>query len=476
MRDYTKFYINGEWVDPVTPKTGDVINPATEEPAGKISLGSTADVDKAMAAARAAFPAWSTTSREERIAYLEKIIEAFKARSDDLTKAVSEEMGSPVWFAQRAQVGAGLAHFMTALETLKSYEFEHVRNGTLIRYEPIGVCALITPWNWPLNQVTTKVAPALAVGCTVVVKPAQLSPFSAHLLAEIIDEAGLPAGVYNSIDGQGSVIGAAMASHAQADLVSFTGSTSAGASVAMAAAPTIKRVCQELGGKSPNIILEDADLEKAIPASVGGVMANSGQSCNAPTRLIVPNSKMSEILTLAKDAAEKTTVGDPNEKVSMGPVVSQGQWDIIQGYIQKGLDEGAELVAGGLGRPDGLNKGYYVKPTVFAGVTNDMTIAQEEIFGPVLVIIGYDTVDQAVEIANDTVYGLSGYIWGGDLANAQNVARKIRAGQININGARPDFMAPFGGYKQSGNGREWGDHAFTEYLETKAVMGYEPAA
>jgi aldehyde dehydrogenase (NAD+) len=474
MRDYTKFYIDGAWVDPVAPKLLDVINPATEEVAGKISMGGVADVDKAVMAARKAFASFSQTSREERIDILERIIAEYQKRFEDMAKAITEEMGAPAWLAQRAQAAMGIGHVQTAVAVLKDYKFEEDRGTTRIVKEPIGVCAFITPWNWPVNQIACKVAPALATGCTMVLKPSEIAPFSAYVWTEILHAAGVPHGVFNLVNGDGPTVGAAMSSHPEVDMVSFTGSTRAGIEVAKNAAPTVKRVHQELGGKSPNIILEDADFQRAVSGGVASVMMNSGQSCNAPTRMLVPGKKMDEVIAIARATAEAHTVGDPNGNSKMGPVVSDVQWNKIQGLIQKGIDEGATLVSGGVGRPEGLDKGYYVKPTVFANVTNDMTIAKEEIFGPVVAIIGYDTVDEAVKVGNDTEYGLAAYISGGDQDNVRKVASQLRAGQVNLNGASPDLMAPFGGYKMSGNGREWGDHAFGEFLETKAILGYSP--
>jgi aldehyde dehydrogenase (NAD+) len=472
MRNYLKFYIGGAWVDPVTPKTLDVINPATEGVAGRISLGAAADVDKAVAAAKAAFPAFSRTSREERMELLERIIAEYQKRYADMAEAITEEMGAPGWLSQRAQAAMGIGHLQTALAVLKDYHFEELRGTTMLAKEPIGVCGFITPWNWPMNQIACKVAPALATGCTMVLKPSEIAPFSGYLFAEILHAAGVPAGVFNLVNGDGPGVGAAISSHPDVDMVSFTGSTRAGVEVAKAAAPTVKRVHQELGGKSPNIILEDADLKKAVTGGIRQVMMNSGQSCNAPTRMLAPATKMDDVIAIAKEAAETTTVGDPGGNAQMGPVVSELQWNKIQGLIKKGIEEGATLVAGGLGRPEGLDKGYYVKPTVFANVTNDMTIAREEIFGPVVSILGYDTLDQAIEVGNDTPYGLAAYVQGTDMAKVREVARQLRAGQVTVNGAGPDMMAPFGGFKQSGNGREWGDHAFGEFLETKAIIGY----
>jgi aldehyde dehydrogenase (NAD+) len=473
MREYLKFYIDGEWVDPVTPKTLDVINPATEAVAGHISLGSAADVDKAVKAARKAFASWSRTTREERLEVMGRIVAEYQKRYGDVAAAITEEMGAPASLATNAQAATGVGHLTTAINVLKTYKFEEDRGPTRIVKEPIGVCGLITPWNWPINQIVCKVAPAIATGCTMVLKPSEVAPFSAYLFAEVMHAAGVPAGVFNLVNGDGPTVGAAICSHPDVDMVSFTGSTRAGIEVARNAAPTVKRVAQELGGKSPNIILEDADMKSAVARGVRSVMNNSGQSCNAPTRMLVPAKKMDEAIAIAKDAAERTTVGDPTGNVNMGPVVSEIQWNKIQALINKGIEEGATLVTGGPGRPEGLDKGYFVKPTVFANVTSDMTIAREEIFGPVLSILGYDTVDQAVRIGNDTVYGLAAYISGADMARAREVASRLRAGQVNINGGG-DMTAPFGGYKMSGNGREWGDYGFAEYLEVKAILGYTP--
>jgi len=474
MRDYLKFYINGAWVDPVTPKVLDVINPATEAVAGRISMGSAADVDKAVKAARAAFVSWSQTSVEERIALFERLIEEYKKRYADMAAAITEEMGAPAVLSQKAQAAMGIGHLQSALGVLKNYHFQEPRGTTLIVKEPIGVCGLITPWNWPVNQIACKVAPALAVGCTMVLKPSEIAPFSAQVWTEVMHAAGVPAGVFNLVNGDGPTVGAAISSHPGVDMVSFTGSTRAGVEVARNAAPTVKRVHQELGGKSPNIILPDADIKRAVTAGVRGVMQNSGQSCNAPTRMLVPNAKMAEALAVAKEVAEATTVGAPDSGAALGPVISATQWDKIQTLIHKGIEEGAKVVAGGPGKPAGLETGYYVKPTVLGPVSNDKTVAREEIFGPVLTIIGYDTVDEAVAIANDTPYGLAAYVSGTDLEATRKVASRLRAGQVNINSAATDLMAPFGGFKQSGNGREWGDHAFAEFLEVKAVLGYAP--
>ena len=474
MREYLKFYINGAWVDPATPKSLAVINPATEQAAGHISMGSAADVDKAVRAARAAFASYSQTPVAERVALLERVIAEYQKRYADMAAAITEEMGAPVLLAQKAQAAMGLGHLQTALAVLKDYHFQELRGSTMIVKEAIGVCGLITPWNWPVNQIACKVAPALATGCTMVLKPSEIAPFSAQIWTEILHAAGVPAGVFNLVNGDGPSVGAAIASHPEVDMVSFTGSTRAGIEVARNAAATVKRVHQELGGKSPNLILPDADFKRAVTNGVRGVMGNSGQSCNAPTRLLVPNDRMDEALAIAKAAAEATTVGAPDSGAALGPVISATQWDKIQTLIQAGIAEGATVVAGGPGKPAGLETGYYVKPTVLGHVNNTMTVAREEIFGPVLVVIGYDSVDQAVQIANDTPYGLAAYVSGTDLDAARKVASRLRAGQVNLNSAGPDLMAPFGGYKQSGNGREWGDHAFADFLEVKAVLGYAP--
>ncbi|MCP5398221.1 MAG: aldehyde dehydrogenase family protein [Sphingobium sp.] len=476
MRDYRKFYINGQWVDPAVPKDLDVINPATEDVAGVISLGSEADVDAAVAAARKAFPSFSSTTREERLALLKAIAAEYERRIEEVAAAITEEMGAPDWLAASAQAPIGTAHLATAIKALENFSFEEVKGTTLIAKEPIGVCAFITPWNWPINQIACKVVPALAVGCTMVLKPSEIAPFSAQLWAEILDAAGVPAGVFNMVNGDGPTVGSAMSRHPGVDLVSFTGSTRAGIEVARDAAATVKRVHQELGGKSPNIILADADLEDAVKRGVKSIMSNSGQTCTAPTRMLVPGSVTEDVKRFAKAAAEEIVAGPPNSDATMGPVVSEAQWTKIQSLIQTGIDEGATLVAGGVGRPDGLDKGYYVKPTVFADVTPDMTIAHEEIFGPVLAIMSYDDEAQAIAIANATPYGLAGYVQSGDIDHARRVMRQIRAGQIYINDAPPDFNAPFGGYKMSGNGREWGELAFQEFLETKAAIGFETAA
>ncbi len=478
MREYLKFYIDGKWVEPAGKETFEVVNPATEQVSGKVALGSAADVDRAAKAARKAFASWSATSKQERLSVLGRIAEQYQKRQADLAAAISEEMGAPSALANGFQVGLGLGHLSTVIENLKSYEFEEQRGATLIAKEPVGVCGLITPWNWPMNQIAVKVFPALAMGCTVILKPSESSPYSAQIFAEILDAAAVPAGVFNLIQGTGPSVGVPLSSHPEVDMISFTGSNRAGAAIAKNAADTVKRVAQELGGKGPNIILDDSAFAANVAGGVASMMGNSGQTCSAPSRMLVPKARMEEAIRVAQEAASKVTVGDPSGSFSIGPVVSKAQFDKIQGYIQKGIEEGAKLVAGGPGRPDGLKTGFYVKPTVFANVTNDMTIAREEIFGPVLTILGYDDLEQAVEIANDTEYGLASYVQSAerseDLEKARAVARKIRSGWVVINDGF-DFNAPFGGYKKSGNGREWGDHGFQEYLETKAILGFAPA-
>ncbi|MEJ6517437.1 MAG: aldehyde dehydrogenase family protein [Pseudomonadales bacterium] len=475
MQEHLKFYINGEWVDPATPKTLDVINPTTEEAFATISMGSAADVDKAVAAATAAFESFSTTTVAERVELFGAILAEYGKRYDEIAAAISTEMGAPIWLSKAAQAATGQAHFATAMGILKNYAWEEQRGSYFLKKEPVGVCGLITPWNWPINQISCKVAPALAAGCTMVLKPSEVAPVNAIILAEILHAAGVPKGVFNLVNGDGPAVGEPMSSHPDIHMMSFTGSTRAGILVAKSAADTVKRVSQELGGKSANIVLEDADLQTAVAGGVSQVFTNSGQSCNAPTRMLVPAAKHAEALEIAKAAAATVKVGDPfADGTVIGPVVSEVQFDKIQALIQAGIDEGAELIAGGTGRPDGLNAGYFVKPTIFGGVNNDMTIAREEIFGPVLTILPYETEEQAIEIANDTPYGLSGYVQSGDVEHAKAVAAQIRTGNVHINGTGPDFNAPFGGYKQSGNGREWGELGFEEFLETKAV--FIPAA
>ena len=472
----TKNFIDGEWTASSGGSLHDVINPATETVAGVISLGSRADVDRAVAAAQRAFETWSLTTRAERVALLERIIEVYKRRMDDMAQAISEEMGAPLAkVAKPQQAPSGLGHFMVALGVLKDFEFERMQGTTQVVREPVGVCGLITPWNWPANQIACKVAPALACGCTMVLKPSEIAPFSGHIMAEILHEAGVPPGVFNLVDGDGPTVGAALAAHPGIDMVSFTGSTRAGILVDKAAAETVKKVSLELGGKSPNIILDGAPLEQAVGHGVMVMMNNTGQSCNAPSRMLVPRKHLALVEAIAAAVASTVVVGDPADpKTSMGPQSSELQWRKVQGLIEKGIAEGAKLVAGGQGRPDGITRGYYTKPTIFSNVTNDMTIAREEIFGPVLCMIPYATVEEAIRIANDTDYGLSGYVYGATTEEALAVARRLRTGMVHLNGAPTDVHAPFGGYKHSGNGREWGAHGIEEFLEIKAILGATP--
>ena len=473
MRENRQFYINGEWVDPVSPNSFDVINPATEEVCGHISMGSEADVDKAVAAAKAAFQTFSRTSTQERIELLESCIAVYKKYYLDIADAIREEMGAPHTLATTAQAYTGQGHLEEALRVLRAFEFEEDLGEHRIFKEPIGVCGLITPWNWPINQISCIVAPALAVGCTMVLKPSEVAPLSAYLFAQVMHEAGVPAGVFNMVNGDGPVVGTALSKHPDVSMMSFTGSTRAGSLVAQNAAPTVKRVTQELGGKSPNIILDDADLETAVAGGVRHMYTNTGQSCNAPSRMLVPAAKLAEAEAIAAKVTESVVVGDPTaETTTMGPVVSEVQFNKIQGLIEQGIKEGAKVVIGGLGRPEGLDKGYFVRPTIFSQANNEMTVAREEIFGPVLTMIPYDTEEEAIRIANDTPYGLAGYVQSGDLDHAREVASRIRAGNVHINGASGGFNVPFGGFKQSGNGREWGSHGFTDFLEIKAVEGF----
>jgi aldehyde dehydrogenase (NAD+) len=429
-----------------------------------------------VAAARRAFPAFSQTGREERLELLQRIIKGYKARLKDLARAMTLEMGSPITFSREVQAVNALGHFKQMVKVLKAYKFERLMGGTLVRREPIGVCGLITPWNWPLNQITAKLAPALAAGCTVVLKPSEVAPLSGIIFAEVLHDAGVPAGVFNLVNGDGSGVGEAIARHPDIDMVSFTGSTRAGILVAKGAADTVKRVTQELGGKSANIVLPDADLGKAVPAGVLRCFTNTGQSCQAPTRMLVHRSQLDEAAALAKQTAETVKIGDPRKReTTMGPLVSKAQFDKVQGLIERGIEEGATVVCGGAGRPAGFNRGYFVRPTVFSDVTPQMAIAREEIFGPVLSMLTYETEEEAVAIANDTTYGLAGYVQSGDIEHARRIAAQIRAGRIYLNGAPSDNSVPFGGYKQSGNGREHGVFGFEEYLEVKAVLGYRSA-
>ena len=474
MPHETQFYINGEWVDPITPHLFDVIDPATEEVYTRISLGTKADVDRAVAAARTAFESFSQTSKQERLDLLRRILAAYKARYNDVAAAITQEMGAPTALAQGSQAAIGVGHISQMISVLENFEFEHLQGTTLIAKEPIGVVGMITPWNWPMNQITCKVCPAIAAGCTMVLKPSEIAPIDAIIFAEIMHEAGVPKGVFNLVNGDGPGVGTALSEHPDIDMISFTGSSRAGVLIAKAAADTIKRVHQELGGKSANILLDDVDFDRAVAKGVTDCFQNSGQSCNAPTRMFVPAARNAQAIAVAKAAAESIKVGAPTEEGTiMGPVVSQVQYDKIQALIQAGIDEGATLVAGGTGRPEGLNRGYYVRPTVFANVTPQMRIAREEIFGPVISILTYTNEEEVIAEANNTVYGLASYVQSADRARAQRVARKMRSGNVYINYPSGDLNAPFGGYKQSGNGREWGQWGLEEFLEIKGIVGYE---
>ncbi len=474
--DNRQFYIDGAWVDPSDHKELKVINPATEEVAGVISMGNSKDVDRAVAAARRAFDGFSRSSPAERLALMERILAAYKSHYDEIAKAISIEMGAPITLSKGSQTGIGVGHISAMIDVLKSFKFEEMHGTVRLVQEPVGVCALITPWNWPMNQVAAKVVPALAAGCTMVLKPSEYSPFSAIIWAKVMHEAGVPKGVFNLINGDGASVGAPLSSHREVDMVSFTGSTRAGSEVARNAAASIKRVHQELGGKSPNVLLDDADFERAVTKSVLHVFQNSGQSCNAPTRMLVPAAKLSEVEAIAKRVAESVVTGDPaSEKTNLGPLVSKVQFERVEGYIAKGIAEGAKVVIGGSGRPDGLTKGYFVKPTIFSNVRNDMTVAREEIFGPVLCILPYENEEQAIQIANDTPYGLAAYVWSKDNLHARRVGARIRAGQVTLNGASGNMNTPFGGFKMSGNGREWGEHGLRDFLEVKALIGVDAA-
>ena len=467
------FYIDGAWVEPAGSDRLEVINPATAAPFMTIAMGNAADVDRAVAAARAAFATWAWSTREERLALLRRVLDEYNRRYEDIAQAVTAEMGAPIGFARDAQAWAGRAHMEATIAALENYSFEEQRGTTRILREPIGVAALITPWNWPLNQIVCKVAPAIAAGCTVVLKPSEIAPVSGLIFAEIMHAAGTPRGVFNLVNGNGPDVGQVMAQHPGVDMVSFTGSTRAGVLVAAAAAPTVKRVAQELGGKSANIILPDADFASAVAAGVRGCFSNSGQSCDAPSRMLVPADRHAEALNIARATADALVVGDPHDPATdLGPVVSAVQWGKIQRLIEAGIADGAELVAGGPGLPEGLTEGYYVRPTVFGGVTPEMTIAREEVFGTVLAIMPYDSIEQAVAIANDTEYGLSNYIAGTDLTTIRTIARQLRSGSVNINYPDWDINAPFGGYKQSGNGREYADYGIHDFLELKGVVGW----
>jgi aldehyde dehydrogenase (NAD+) len=474
--DNRQFYIDGAWVDPVEPKELKVVNPATEEVSGVISMGSSKDVDRAVAAARRAFDSYSRTAPAERLALMERILAAYKAHYDEIAQAISIEMGAPITLSKGSQTRIGVGHISAMIDVLKTFKFEEMRGTVRLIQEPVGVCALITPWNWPMNQVAAKVIPALAAGCTMVLKPSEYSPFSAIIWAKVMHEAGVPAGVFNLVNGDGQNVGAPLSSHREVDMVSFTGSTRAGTEVAKNAAASVKRVHQELGGKSPNVLLDDADFERAVKHSVLHVFQNSGQSCNAPTRMLVPKDKLAEVEAIAKRVAESVITGDPaSDKTTLGPLVSKVQFERVEGFIAKGIAEGAKVVIGGSGRPDGLAKGYFVKPTIFSNVRNDMTIAREEIFGPVLCILPYDSEEQAVQIANDTPYGLAAYVWSQDNLRARRVGGQIRAGQVTLNGASGTMNTPFGGFKMSGNGREYGEFGLRDFLEVKAVIGVDAA-
>lgn len=466
------FYIDGSWVTPSGVKTLDVINPASEEKVTKISLGDASHVNEAVQAARKAFETYSQTPVEQRIDLLTTIREIYKRRLDDVADAIQTEMGAPTYLAKGAQAMVGLGHLKAAIRSLTNHNFEYEHGNFIIRHEPIGVCGLITPWNWPVNQVVSKLAPCLAAGCTAILKPSEIAPLSSMVIAEILDEAKVPAGVFNLINGMGPVVGEAMSAHPDIDMMSFTGSTRGGVAVAKASADSVKRVSQELGGKSANIILDDANFEKSIRAGVDSCMNNTGQSCNAPTRMLVPAVRKDDAYSIAKDAAEKVIAGDPTkDSTTIGPLVSNVQYEKVQNLIQKGIDEGAELLIGGTGKPDGLEKGYYAKPTVFGDVQNDMAISKEEIFGPVLSMLTYENIDDAVAIANDTEYGLAAYVSGEDKETLTSIARRLRAGQIHVNYGSGGADAPFGGYKQSGNGREKAEWGLEEFLEVKAIMG-----
>ena len=481
MERKTDFFIDGKWVAPASANDFEVINPANETPFATISLGSEADVNKAVAAAKSAFTTWSTTPHDVRVGYVEKLAEIYQERIEEMATAISNEMGAPKNIASSQQAAAGLGHIKAFIRALKEFTFEHPLSEKFqteyIMHEPIGVCGLITPWNWPMNQVTLKVVPAVGVGCTVVLKPSEIAPMSSLLFAEFMEQAGFPAGVFNLVNGDGPTVGEAMSKHPDIDMMSFTGSTRAGIAVTKASADTVKRVSLELGGKGPNLVFADSDVAKSVKRGVLHMFNNSGQSCNAPSRMIVEKSAYSEAIEVAKSVAEAQEVGDPTQEGrQIGPVVSQAQFDKIQGLIESGIKEGATLLAGGLGRPDGLNRGYYVKPTVFADVKEDMTIAKEEIFGPVLSIMSFEDEDDAVRIANDTPYGLTSYVQTGDPERAKRLARQLRAGMIQLNGAGRAPGSPFGGYKQSGNGREGGEHGLMEFLEVKAVAGWPAEA
>ncbi len=473
MSRAAQFYIDGQWVEPTSPAWFDQIDPSTEAKMGQLAIGNAADVDRAVAAARRAFPAYAATSVADRIAMLRRILNIYERRYDEFAEAIRIEMGAPITFARTAQAARGPAHLNALIGVLENFAFEEQRGSTRLRLEPIGVCGLITPWNWPVNQIVVKIAPALAAGCTMVLKPSEYSALSALLFAEVLDEAGVPPGVFNLVNGDGPGVGAAIASHPDIDMVSFTGSTRAGILVAKMAAETVKRVAQELGGKSANILLDDVNLDEAVTRGVTACFTNSGQSCSIPTRMLVPRHLMNDAAQIAKHVAQTYRVGATDKVTTqLGPLVNRNQFERVQTVIQKGIDEGAGLVIGGTGLPDGLSKGWFVKPTIFADVTPQMTIAREEIFGPVLSMMAYDTEAEAIGIANGTDYGLAAYVQSGDIQRARKVGRALRAGGVHLNYPAADFNAPFGGYKRSGNGREWGEAGLREYLEIKSMVGY----
>ncbi|MBD8706464.1 MULTISPECIES: aldehyde dehydrogenase family protein [Pseudomonas] len=473
MSNADRFYIDGRWVEPASPSWFDVIDPATETVVERLALGDATDVDRAVAAARKALPGYARTSVAERIALLQRIVSIYERRQEEFAQAMRVEMGAPITFSRKFQVPRGWLHLNQLIDVLKRFQFEETRGTTLIRHEPVGVCGLITPWNWPINQIVVKVGPALAAGCTMVLKPSEYSPLSSLLFAQVLDEAGVPPGVFNLVNGDGPGVGAALSAHPDIDMLSFTGSTRAGVLVARSAADTVKRVAQELGGKSANILLDDVDLQDAVTRGVAACFTNSGQSCSIPTRMLIPRHLMDDAIQIAKAAAEGYSVGPTtDENTQLGPLVNRAQWRRVQAMIQSGIDEGAQLVTGGVGLPPGIEKGYYARPTVFANVAPDMTIAQEEIFGPVLSMITYDSEAHALAIANGTHYGLAAYVQSADQQRARQVARQLQAGSVHVNYPPADFAAPFGGVKRSGNGREWGEYGLREYLEVKSVVGY----
>ncbi|EIC85693.1 aldehyde dehydrogenase family protein [Serratia sp. M24T3] len=473
MTHAAQFYIDGQWVDPVTPSWFELIDPSTERSFARLAMGDAADVDRAVAAARRALPAFSATTSAERLALLQRIVEIYQRRYEEFAETMRLEMGSPITFSRQGQASRGPAHLNALIEVLKTFEFEHQQGTTRLRLEPVGVCGLITPWNWPVNQIVVKIAPALAAGCTMVLKPSEYSPLTALLFTEVLEEAGVPPGVFNLVNGDGPRVGAAIAAHPDIDMVSFTGSTRAGIEVAKTAAETVKRVAQELGGKSANILLDDVNLQDAVTRAVAACFTNSGQSCSIPTRLLVPRPLLQDAAEIARKAALTYRLGPTEDaNTQLGPLVNRNQFARVQKLIQQGIDEGAELVVGGVGLPDGFSQGYYVKPTVFSAVTPEMTIAQEEIFGPVLSIMPYDTEEQAIAIANGTDYGLAAYVQSASQERARSVARQLRAGNVHLNYPPADFQAPFGGYKRSGNGREWGEAGLREYLEIKSMVGF----